>query len=120
MKILLSLIIIFTFAQSESYGAEFNESHGVVASDLDEYCDMLTQASYLMFLGRNSGMPKQEMIDMQQGLTDPKALAMIDDTINYAFMQPADTTIKELQEGFKSECLLGELNHQGMYSIYEQ
>jgi hypothetical protein len=105
--------LAFIFYSQSAHSAD----SGVVAANIQEYCEIITQSSYPMFLGRVKNSSKEEMIEMQQWMTDPKAIAMVNDVIEYAFEQSDNTTIDELKEGFKAKCLAGELSHQITYNI---
>lgn len=65
----------------------------------------MSEASTTTLLARTQGFSKQKAIHMMQGMTDPQAIRMVKEVIEFAYARPQASTIDQMRADLKRLCI---------------
>ena len=74
-------------------------------SDLPSYCSAMSEASSVTLLARVQGVPRSQAEALMQGMTDPAAIRMVKEVIDFAYAQRPGVTIDAMRTELRNRCL---------------
>jgi hypothetical protein len=74
-------------------------------TDLASYCHDMSEVSTTTLLARSRGIPRSQAEAMMQGMTDPLAIRMVKEVIDFAYSRPATTSLDALRTELRNLCL---------------
>jgi hypothetical protein len=77
----------------------------VTYTDLSSYCRDMSEASTNTLLARRQGIARSEAEAMMQGMTDPLAIRMVKEVIDFAYSRPASTSLDALRAELRNLCI---------------
>ncbi len=96
MRTLIALFAVassFTFATAQSYW------------NIDSYCAAMIEFSTPTLVAQVEGKPKQEMIEMMEGMTDPKSIRMVLELIEFASSRPREMKVSAMRAELRELCI---------------
>jgi hypothetical protein len=74
-------------------------------TDLPSYCTAMSEASSVTLLARVQGVPRSQTEALMQGMTDPAAIRMVKEVIDFAYSQPPGVSIDGMRAELRNRCL---------------
>jgi len=74
-------------------------------TDLASYCTDMSEVSTSTLVARTRGIPRSQAEAMMQGMTDPLAIRMVKEVIDFAYSRPATTSLDALRTELRNLCL---------------
>jgi len=74
-------------------------------TDYGAYCDAMVQVASPTLQARVSGISKVEAESLMSGMTDPQAIRMVKDVLDFAYSKPIGTTVDVMRSELKELCL---------------
>ena len=97
MRSILSIIALTLGASIAAAQMTFN--------NIESYCTAMSEASSPTLLARTQGITKQKAIDLMQGMTDPQAIRMAKEVVEFAYARPQTSTIGQMRADLKQLCI---------------
>jgi hypothetical protein len=98
MRLLSAIIALLLFLLSATAFAQ-------TYTDLGSYCQDMSEVSTTTLLARTRGIPRSQAEAMMQGMTDPLAIRMVKEVIDFAYSRPATTSLDALRAELRNLCL---------------
>jgi len=73
--------------------------------DLPSYCQEVVEVSSVTLLARTQGVQRSEAESLMQGMTDPAAIRMVNELIDFAYSRPANTSLETMKNELRALCL---------------
>jgi hypothetical protein len=74
-------------------------------TDYDAYCRAASEVSTSTLVARTQGIPKSQVRDLIKGMTDPLAIRMVEEVIEFAYSRSATTGLEQLRNELRNLCL---------------
>jgi len=74
-------------------------------NNLEQYCSTVSEASSSTLLARVNGIPKAMAEQYMSGMTDPLAIRMTHEVIDFAYSRPRGMKLDEMRAELKSLCV---------------
>jgi hypothetical protein len=74
-------------------------------TDLGSYCSAISETSTTILVARTQGMPRSQAEALMQGMTDPVAIRLIKEALDFAYSRPARATVDGLRAELRNMCL---------------
>ena len=74
-------------------------------TDYGAYCDAMVQVASPTLQARISGISKAEAESLMSGMTDPQAVRMVKEVLDFAYSKPMTTTVDVMRSELKELCL---------------
>jgi hypothetical protein len=74
-------------------------------TDLASYCDDMSEVSTPTLLVRTRGIPRSQAEAMMEGMTDPLAIRMVKEVIDFAYSRAATTRLDAMRTELRNLCL---------------
>ncbi|MCP1999162.1 hypothetical protein [Nitrobacter winogradskyi] len=73
--------------------------------DLRSYCHAMSEASSPTLAVRIGGMSRAQAEEQMKGMTDPTAIRMVKEVIDFAYSQPASAGLDAMKAELKNRCI---------------
>ncbi len=77
----------------------------VTFNDLGSYCTAASEVSSPTLVMRAQGLPKSQAEALMSGMTDPVAIRMVKEVIEFAYSRPANISVDQLRGELRNLCL---------------
>ena len=74
-------------------------------TDLASYCYDMSEVSTTTLLARTRGIPRSQVEAMMRRMTNPLAIRMVKEVIDFAYSRPASIGLDELRAELRNLCL---------------
>jgi hypothetical protein len=74
-------------------------------TDLPSYCGDMSEASTTTLMARTAGVPRSQAESLMEEMTDPMAIRMVKEVIDFAWSRPTTTSLDPLRAELKKLCL---------------
>lgn len=88
-----------------SFGALCGSTQAQSFKNINEYCEAMAQASSVTLVFRTTGQPKQRALDETKLMTDPTAIRMVKEVIEFAYSRPLGSSVDSLRADLKKLCI---------------
>ena len=78
-------------------------------SDYAKYCEIASQATSSTLAARVGGMSRADAVALMEGMTDPLAIRMVKESIEFAWSQPPAMGVDAMRSELKRRCLAREV-----------
>lgn len=97
MRTILSIIVLTLAASTAAAQMTF--------TNIESYCTAMSEVSTPTLLARTQKISKQKAIDLMQGMTDPQAIRMAKEVVEFAYARPQTLTIEQMRAELKRLCI---------------
>jgi hypothetical protein len=97
MTRLSMIVILFAVASTPTFAQTY--------TDLDSYCHDMSELSTSVLMARTRGIPRSQAEAMMEGMTDPQAIRMVKEVLEFAYLRPATSSLDALRSELRSLCL---------------
>lgn len=88
-----------------TFAASFAHAQMPMYDNLASYCEAVSQIASPVLVARTQGIPRSEAEALMQGMTDPVAIRMVKEEIEFAYSRPVSQSIERLRTELKGLCL---------------
>jgi hypothetical protein len=74
-------------------------------TDLASYCHHMIEVSTVTLMARTQGISKSEVEDHMRDMTDPLAIRMVKELIEFAYSHPQSSSVDALRIELRNLCL---------------
>jgi hypothetical protein len=73
-------------------------------TDYGAYCDAMAEVASPTLQARASGISKAQAASLMNGMTDPQAIRMVNEVLDFAYSKPVGTTVEAMRSELKILC----------------
>jgi hypothetical protein len=103
--VFVGLFVFPGWVKSKVSSANRTDLPDMYFTNLEEYCRVPSENSTSTLLARIHGMSKSELKNEMQGMTDPVAIRMVEEVIEFAYSRPATTGLDQMRNELRNLCL---------------
>lgn len=74
-------------------------------SDVPSYCRAMAEVASPSLLAREQNIPRSRAEALSQGMTDPAAIRMVKEVLDFAYSRPPGTPVEKLRAELRELCI---------------